>query len=312
LVDNHFNPTIGKSDFVHACRETCIPVACARGTSLLAFFAAATQAVFRAYRYGQEKEVFCYRLLTQGTVEEKVYGRCVTKTGVALRVIDKKSIERSFTSRELQDLMQTFTWVQCEDCQKWRVLIGETSDEDLPEKWYCHMNDTDPINNKCDAIEKEQLWYEKFVREDLAGNVTQSPLKVARDSARSSRVPEQSHNDPLLQHLTEITEENKSTTLVCQHYFHDALLETTDDSEELERVEREISERAEEEKKNAAEPINNGTNAPLVPDKMAGTIFFLLTFLCHSIVFISSSRSRWKLPLRGRGTARQRGFNDKQ
>ena len=240
------------------------------GTSL-AFSTAATQAVFRAYRYGQEKEVFCYRLLTQGTVEEKVYGRCVTKTGVALRVIDKKSIERSFTSRELQDLMQTFTWVQCEDCQKWRVLIGETSDEDLPEKWYCHMNDTDPINNRCDASEKEQLWYEKFVREDLAGNNTQSPLKVARDSARSSRVPAQKHNDPLLQHLTEITEENKSTTLVCQHYFHDALLETTDDSDELKRVEREISERAEEEKKNAAETINNGTNAPLVPDKMAGS-----------------------------------------
>jgi SNF2 family DNA or RNA helicase len=67
LIDTHFNPTVS------------------------------TQSIFRAYRYGQNKPVFVYRLLTEGTMEERVYGRCVNKTGVALRVVDGKTIKRSFS-----------------------------------------------------------------------------------------------------------------------------------------------------------------------------------------------------------------------
>ena len=35
------------------------------------------QAIFRAWRYGQTKPVFVYRLLGAGTVEEKIYARQV-------------------------------------------------------------------------------------------------------------------------------------------------------------------------------------------------------------------------------------------
>lgn len=126
LFDGHFNPTI------------------------------ASQAVCRSYRIGQQKEVFVYRLLLKGTIEEKVYGRCVNKTGVALRVIDQKSIERSFTASEVADLSKTIVWVQCEDCEKWRVLPGLTEEELLPERWTCSMNaDTD--NNSCDCPERNQI-----------------------------------------------------------------------------------------------------------------------------------------------------------
>jgi transcriptional regulator ATRX len=79
LFDSHFNPTV------------------------------TTQAVFRAYRYGQEKEVFVYRLLTEGSMEEKVYSRSVNKTGVALRVVDGKSITRSFTAKELEAMQENLT-----------------------------------------------------------------------------------------------------------------------------------------------------------------------------------------------------------
>ena len=84
LFDNHFNPTV------------------------------LTQALYRSYRYGQTKPVFAYRFMTEGSVEEKIYSRSVNKTGVALRVIDGKSITRSFTERELRDLEATDTWVQCD------------------------------------------------------------------------------------------------------------------------------------------------------------------------------------------------------
>jgi transcriptional regulator ATRX len=84
ITDNHFNPTV------------------------------MTQALYRSYRYGQSKPVFAYRFMTEGSMEEKIYSRSVNKTGVALRVIDGKSIGRHFTERELRDLQATDTWVQCD------------------------------------------------------------------------------------------------------------------------------------------------------------------------------------------------------
>lgn len=179
--------------------------------------------------------------------------------------------------------MQNFSWVQCDACEKWRILIGELSDEDLPDKWYCKDNREDPVNNTCKASEKPQIWYENFLRGGLDENVTSSPVKKARDSARSARAPKQSHNDPLLQHLTLITEEEKNTTLVCQHYFHDALLETTDAGEELERVQKEMSERIEEEKKSEQ---NVASDTGTYSCFNIGTTFFFLTSNIVSFSFV--------------------------
>jgi CW-type Zinc Finger len=134
------------------------------------------------YRYGQTKPVFCYSLLTQGTTEEKVYGRCVNKTGVAFRVIDKKTIERCFTQSELEDLLQNLIWVMCAKCEKWRVLVNESSEENVPEEWDCSMNDNDQFNNSCKASEKSQQWYEKKY---FSFNPGSSPSKL--DSEPSSQ-----------------------------------------------------------------------------------------------------------------------------
>ncbi|XP_053743425.1 DNA repair and recombination protein RAD54B isoform X1 [Synchiropus splendidus] len=64
------------------------------------------QAMARVWRDGQKKAVHTYRLLTAGTIEERIFMRQIAKQGLSDTVVDlgKASDHISFTTSDLQDL----------------------------------------------------------------------------------------------------------------------------------------------------------------------------------------------------------------
>jgi len=78
------------------------------------------QAMARIHRDGQKHPVFIYRLLTVGTIDEKIYQRQVTKMGLSETFIGSgdtsgsyKNKGDSFTSRELRDLFTIQSHTEC-------------------------------------------------------------------------------------------------------------------------------------------------------------------------------------------------------
>ncbi|KAF7709283.1 hypothetical protein HF521_016133 [Silurus meridionalis] len=63
------------------------------------------------------------------------------------------------------------TWVQCDDCLKWRKLADGIESKKLPKKWFCHMN-SDPKFRSCETEEEsedsddEHKKYEKTYKQD--------------------------------------------------------------------------------------------------------------------------------------------------
>ncbi len=181
-------------------------------------------------------------------MEEKIYSRCVTKTGMALRVVDKKTILRAFSARELNDLSVQDNWVQCDRCDKWRMLPPDDKGEDLPDRWYCEMNENDDINNNCDVSEKEATWY--YRRGRFIG--VDSPQKSVTEVKTDDVLPDSMKakliaRDDILQKILHLSADKEKLTpsikgkstlirrkgtssmgkslLISKYYFHEKLLE---------------------------------------------------------------------------------------
>lgn len=62
------------------------------------------QARERAWRFGQRNAVTVYRLITAGTIEEKIYQRQIFKTALTNQVLQDPRQRRMFSQKDLRDL----------------------------------------------------------------------------------------------------------------------------------------------------------------------------------------------------------------
>lgn len=61
----------------------------------------------RVWREGQQKHVYIYRIITAGSIEEKIYQRQLSKEGLSRVLIDDNANEsRTFSRDELRALFQ--------------------------------------------------------------------------------------------------------------------------------------------------------------------------------------------------------------
>lgn len=100
-----------------------------------------TQARERAWRIGQKKQVTVYRLLTAGTIEEKIYHRQIFKQFLTNRVLKDPKQRRFFKSNDLYELFTLSSPDASQSTETSAIFAGTGSDVQTPK---CHFKKKTP------------------------------------------------------------------------------------------------------------------------------------------------------------------------
>jgi len=88
------------------------------------------QAVDRAFRIGQEKQVKVYRLVMSGLIEDKMFRLQVFKMGLSKTALEAEQQKAYFTSREIRAL---FDWTDPAEGETRKHLLDQQGGEDMTE-----------------------------------------------------------------------------------------------------------------------------------------------------------------------------------
>lgn len=93
-----------------------------------------TQARERAWRIGQKQQVTIYRLLTAGTIEEKIYHRQIFKQFLTNRVLKDPKQRRFFKSNDIYELFTLADPDRAQGTETSAIFAGTGSDVKVPRK----------------------------------------------------------------------------------------------------------------------------------------------------------------------------------
>uniref|UniRef100_A0AAQ4R0B8 DNA repair and recombination protein RAD54-like n=1 Tax=Gasterosteus aculeatus aculeatus TaxID=481459 RepID=A0AAQ4R0B8_GASAC len=138
------------------------------------------QAMARVWRDGQKKTCYIYRLLSTGTIEEKILQRQAHKKALSSCVVDEEQdVERHFSLGELREL---FT-------------LNEETASDTHDRFRCRRcvngREVRPPTDDCDCTSNLSQWNHCFDKKGLRDQV----LKASWDAAVSFVFHQRSHED---------------------------------------------------------------------------------------------------------------------
>ncbi|XP_042492197.1 protein CHROMATIN REMODELING 24 [Macadamia integrifolia] len=127
------------------------------------------QSVDRAYRIGQKKDVLVYRLMTCGTIEEKIYRMQVFKGGLFRTATERKEQTRYFSRQDLRELFSV-------PKQGFDVSVTQQ-----------HLNEEHDFQQKMDDYLKNHI---KFLELQGIAGVSHHSLLYSKTAAPVQLVPE--------------------------------------------------------------------------------------------------------------------------
>ncbi|XP_022237825.1 helicase ARIP4-like isoform X2 [Limulus polyphemus] len=109
-IINDFNINPAVNLFLLSTRAGCLGINLIGANRIVVYDASwnpchDAQAVCRIYRYGQSKSCHIYRLVTDNSLEKKIYERQVNKQGMSNRVVDELNPSTNFTWGQVTNLL---------------------------------------------------------------------------------------------------------------------------------------------------------------------------------------------------------------
>ncbi|GIY20294.1 DNA excision repair protein ERCC-6 [Caerostris extrusa] len=131
------------------------------------------QARERAWRIGQVRQVTIYRLLTAGTIEEKIYHRQIFKQFMTNRVLKDPKQQRFFKSNDLHELF-AYNGVSPQGTETSAIFAGTGSEINL--KRNCHKFDKKST--------KKELLTPQIKKKDVVSTFSEEKLEQMRMLAK--------------------------------------------------------------------------------------------------------------------------------
>ncbi|PVD37640.1 hypothetical protein C0Q70_00237 [Pomacea canaliculata] len=165
------------------------------------------QARERAWRIGQTRQVTIYRLLTSGTIEEKIYHRQIFKQFLTNRVLKDPKQRRFFKSNDIYEL---FTLGEKDEhrTETSAIFAGTGSDVKMPRRLAVPPIPTPKLlkPNRFDEMKKQSKLEDDFYTSSLDNSEVEKMRELARKLSRkmeeeklqklkSTEIGTQSHPD---------------------------------------------------------------------------------------------------------------------
>ncbi|KAG9275341.1 DNA excision repair protein ERCC-6 [Astyanax mexicanus] len=111
-----------------------------------------TQARERAWRIGQKQQVTVYRLLTAGTIEEKIYHRQIFKQFLTNRVLKDPKQRRFFKSNDIYELFTLSSPDGSQGTETSAIFAGTGSDVQIPKRHKTPQMPSKPAESQSSSL----------------------------------------------------------------------------------------------------------------------------------------------------------------